>query len=96
MEMRKRSAVGKDRAIRFAPFSGRSRLEYERTMLISMSNALNHESHLCKVLAAAEPDPGLKSFLLKAEKRYDDLHELVLSLLNREHFKHNANPAQKP
>jgi len=90
METRKRFAVGKDRAIRFAPLSGRSRLEYERTMLISLSNALNHESHLCKVMAAEEPDPGLKKFLLASEKRYGALYELSMNLLNREHFKANT------
>jgi hypothetical protein len=91
METRKRFAVGKDRAIRFAPLVGHSRLEYERTMLISMSNALNHESHLCQVMAAEEPDAGLKQFLLASEKRYDGLYERVVNLLNREHFKHNVN-----
>jgi hypothetical protein len=91
METRKRFAIGKDRAIHFLPFSGHGRLEYERTMLIGMSNALNHESHLCGVMAAEEPDPGLKAFLLKSEKRYNDLHELAMNLLNREHFKHNTN-----
>ncbi len=91
MEERKRFAVGKDRAIRFAPFSGHSRLEYERTMLISMANALNHESHLCRVMAAEEPDPGLKKFLLASEKRYDALYERAMNLLNREHFKTNTN-----
>jgi hypothetical protein len=91
MEVRKRFAVGKDRAIAFAPLSGRSRLEYERTMLISLSNALNHESHLCRVMAAEEPDPSLKKFLLASEKRYDALSELAMNLLNREHFKVNTN-----
>jgi hypothetical protein len=91
MEVRKRFAVGKDRMITFAPLGGHSRLEYERTMLISLSNALNHESHLCQVMAAEEPDPGLKKFLLASEQRYGDLYQLAVSLLNREHFKYNTN-----
>jgi hypothetical protein len=90
MERRKRFAVGMDRAFEFAPLGGRSRLDYERTMLISLSNALNHESHLCKVMAAEEPDAGLKKFLLASEKRYDELYRLAIGLLVREHFRPGA------
>lgn len=90
METRKRFAVGKERAIRFAPFSGHSRLEYERTVLIGMANALNHEGHLCGVMAAEEPDPGLRKFLLATQRRYRALHELATGLLEREHFKATA------
>lgn len=90
METRKRFAVGKERAIRFAPFGGHSRQEYERTVLIGMANALNHEGHLCGVMAAEEPDPGLKKFLLATQRRYRALHELAMDLLEREHFKATA------
>lgn len=86
MEKRKRFAVGKDRAIRYAPLSGRGGPEYERTMLISLSNALNHEYHLCGVMAAEEPDAGLKKFLLTCQQRYEELHALTLDLLEREYF----------
>lgn len=95
MESRKRFAVGKDRAIQFAPLIGGSRLEFERTMLISLSNALNHESHLCQVMAKEEPDPGLKKFLLETELRYQKLYGLVMDLLNREHFKNNTTASGK-
>lgn len=87
MERRKRFAIGRDRVLQFIPFGGGGRMEYERTMLISLSNALNHESHLCRVMAAEEPDPGLKKFLLDAEQRYVALHQRALGLLNREHFR---------
>ena len=90
MEKRKRFAIGKDRMLEFAPLGGRSRLDYERTMLISLSNALNHESHLCQVMAGEEPDPGLKKVLLEAEKRYADLYRRAMDLLVREHFRPGA------
>lgn len=97
METRKRFALGKDRMFRFAPFAGRSRLEYERTLLIGLAGALDHERHLCRVMAQEEPDEGLKKVLAAAEKRYDGLYELVMDLLNREHFKNNTNaPAGSP
>lgn len=92
MEKRKRAAIGQDRLLRFAPLAGRSRLEYERTLLGSLAGGLDHERHLCRVMAEEEPDAGLKTFLLASEKRYDALYERVMNLLNREHFKNNTNP----
>ena len=87
METRKCHAIGKDKAILFAPFIGIGGREFERSVLISLSNGINHESHLCKVMAGEEPDPGLKKFLLETEQHYQALYTLVMRLLEREHFK---------
>jgi hypothetical protein len=87
MEKRKRSAISKDRARYFAPVIGHGGREYERTVLIGFVNGLNHERHLCQVMAEAEPDAGLKKFLLDAEKRYDSLYDRVTALLDKEYFK---------
>jgi len=95
MEMRKRSAIVKDRARYFAPVIGHGGREYERTMLIAMSNGLNHESHMCRVMAAEEPDPALKKFLLQSEQHYNALYTVVLDLLGREYFKSNNAPSTK-
>jgi hypothetical protein len=87
MEKRKRSAVAKDRAKDFAPVVGKGGREYERTVLLSYSNGLNHERHLCQVMAEAEPDAGLKKFLLDTEKKYDALYDRVMKLLATQYFK---------
>ena len=87
MEKRKRAAVGKDRAKEFAPVVGKGGREYERTVLLSFANGLNHERHLCQVMAEAEPDAGLKKFLLETEKSYDGLYDRVTALLEKEYFK---------
>ncbi len=94
MEQRKRNAIARDRVIHFLPFSGASQLEYERTMLISTSNALNHESHLCQAMADEEPNPELKKFLLDCEQRYAKLQQMVMGVLDREHFV--ADPDKQP
>jgi len=86
MEKRKRWALGKDRARYFAPVIGHGGREYERTMLISFSNAFNHERHLCQVMAEEEPDAGLKKFLIDTRKGYDSLYDRTIALLEREHF----------
>jgi hypothetical protein len=87
MEKRKRAAISKDRARYFAPVIGHGGREYERTVLIGYSNGINHERHLCQVMAEAEPDAGLKKFLLDTEKRYDGLYDRVNALLEKEYFK---------
>ena len=87
LEKRKRSAIAKDRARYFAPVIGHGGREYERTVLIGYVNGINHERHLCQVMAEAETDAGLKKFLLDAEKRYDGLYDRINTLLDKEYFK---------
>jgi len=87
MEKRKRAAISKDRARYFAPIIGHGGREYERTVLIGYANGINHERHLCQVMAEAEPDASLKKFLLDAEKRYDGLYDRITALLDKEYFK---------
>jgi len=87
MEKRKRAAITKDRARYFAPVIGHGGREYERTVLIGYANGINHERHLCQVMAEAEPDASLKKFLLDAEKRYNDLFDRVTALLEKDYFK---------
>lgn len=87
MEKRKRAAVGRTRAKEFAPVVGKGGREYERTLLISFANGLNHERHLCRVMADEEPYESLKKFLLETGKKYDGLYERVMTLLEKEYFK---------
>jgi len=87
MEKRKRAAISKERARYFAPVVGHGGREYERTVLMAFANGMNHERHLCEVMAEAEPDAGLKKFLLDTQKRYDALYERVDELLEKEYFR---------
>lgn len=87
LETRKRFAIGKTRALHFLPVVGKGGREYERTVLIGFSNAINHERHLCKVMAEEEPDAGLKKFLNRTERRFDALYERTMALLEKEHFR---------
>jgi hypothetical protein len=87
LEKRKRAAMTKDRARYFAPVVGHGGREYERTVLIGFVNGINHERHMCQVMAEAEPDASLKKFLLDAEKHYDGLSNRVTALLENEYFK---------
>jgi hypothetical protein len=87
MEKRKRWDIGKDRVIDFAPGIGRSGREYERTVLISLLNGINHERHMCKVMAKEEPEASLKKFLTDTEQGYDVFYNRIEALLNKEYFR---------
>jgi hypothetical protein len=85
MEKRKRRAVGKYHARYFAPGIGHSGREYEHTVLIGIANKINHERHLCQVMAEEEPDAGLRKFLLDTSHHYDDLYNRTAVLLDKEY-----------
>jgi hypothetical protein len=95
MEKRKRLALGKDRALYFAPVIGHGGREYERTVLLAFSNAVNHERYMCQVMAEEEPVASLKKFLIDTKKRYDDLYDRTIALLDREYFKNPNGPTSE-
>lgn len=86
MEKRKRRDIGKDRIIDFAPIVGRGGRDYERTVLISLMNGINHQSHMCKVLAMEEPEASLQKFLSDTEQGYDVFYKRIEALLNKKYF----------
>jgi hypothetical protein len=94
MEKRKRSAIATGRAKYFAPLIGHSGREYERTVMLSFSNGVNHERYLCQVMAEEEPDAGLKKFLLETEKGYSALYDRIEVLLENEYFKDPNGPTK--
>jgi len=95
MEKRKRADVNQERALSFAPLVGRTGGDFERTLLLSMSAVLSQESHLCKVMADEEPDPGLRKVLLESKQRFDSLYDRVVALLNRDYFKGGVSRPEK-
>ncbi len=95
MEKRKRADVSRERVLSFAPFVGRTGGDFERTLLLSLSAVLSQESHLCKVMADEEPDPGLRKFLLDSKQRFDGLYDRVVFLLNRDYFKGGVSPPER-
>lgn len=95
MEKRKRADVSRERVLSFAPIVGRTGGDFERTLLLSLSAILSQESHLCKVMAAEEPDPGLKKFLLESKQGFDRLYDRVVKLLNRDYFKGSVSQPEQ-
>jgi hypothetical protein len=93
IERRKRRAIGFDKVRDFLPLVGRSGRAFERTLLIALFNGINHESHLCAVMADEEPDPGLRKFLLASAVRYRALGTRIDALLEKEYYKDPDGPS---
>ena len=87
MEYRKRRAIAIDRAKEYAPVVGKSGVEFERMALLALHGGLDHERHMCKVLAEEEPEPGLKKFLLDTEQHFDAWYERIDEVLDRDYFR---------
>jgi hypothetical protein len=87
IELRKRNAVTRDRLLSFKPVAGRTGMNFERTLLLSESGALNQLQHLVAELDEADADPERSAVLKKIHativKRYGE----IVGLLNREYFK---------
>lgn len=67
--------------------SGRGGREYERTVLIGLLSGIDHERHVCRVMAEVEPHAGLEKFLIGTGRRYDDLHDRIEALSEAEDFR---------
>jgi hypothetical protein len=71
IEKRKRASMMKDRVKDYAPLIGKTGKPFERSLLGQLRSGLNQQSHLCKVMAEIEPEPGLRDFLLDTQKALD-------------------------
>lgn len=83
-----RKAMGVDQAKDFAPVIGKTGIEFERELLLTFYNALDEQRHLVGVMIEREPDPALKSFLIKTTEQLEARHRKVEALLNRRYFAH--------
>ena len=90
IERRKRDAVRNDRLLSFAPMIGRTGANFERTLLLSTSGALNQMRHLCRVMLELETEPGLRGYLDDARRETDRLYARVVDLLEERYFREDG------
>ena len=86
MEVAKRTAVQNDRIKDLAPIIGRTGKDFERTLLLTQSGALNQQRHLAEVMAEAETSEARRTFLNGVAKRYGELYRMDVRLLNKRYF----------
>ena len=87
IENRKRDAVTRARLLSFKPITGRTGANFERTLLLSESGALNQLQHLVAELDKADPDPQRSAVLKEIHAEVAGLYDDVVNLLNRQYFK---------
>lgn len=81
-----REAMARSRIKSFAPFVGKTGVEFERTLLLTQSGGLNQMRHLTEVLADVETDSDRKRILADADERFDTLYGRVSELLNAQYY----------
>ena len=89
IERRKLAAVQRDRLISFAPVVGRTGANFQRTLLLSQSGALNQLRHLAEVIADAEVDDSRRQEMLRVAGVLDSLYDEVVVILNDTYFCHD-------
>lgn len=91
----KMDAVTKDRLKSFLPIVGRSKANFERTLLLSNSGVLNQMLHLAQVMIDVEDNEGRKKFLKRSEQIFSDLYKMNIQLLNDHYFCHDTSKESK-
>jgi hypothetical protein len=93
LEKRKREAQQRDRLRSLAPVTGATGADFERTLLLTQSGALNQLRFLAQALAEAEKNPQRQEFAAGVQRRLDGLYREVVTLLDRRFFR---QPAHSP
>lgn len=86
LEVAKRKAASTARIKDLAPFVGRTGKDFERTLLLTESGAINQQKFLAEVMIEAETSEQRKTFLRGVAKRYGELYRMDVELLNKSYF----------
>ncbi|MEC9408121.1 MAG: hypothetical protein VX549_12705 [Pseudomonadota bacterium] len=68
------------------PLVGRSGEDFERTLLLSLSAALNQQRHLVRVMRDDEPVAAVRQWLAETETSLDALYQRFEDLLQARYF----------
>lgn len=90
IEERKQAAANKERVLSFAPVVGRTGPNFERTLLLTLSGALNQMRFLTQVMAEQERNADRKALLDGAHRRIVQRYKETLKLLNQAYYKVDA------
>jgi hypothetical protein len=93
LERNKRQMQARDRAKSLAPLVGAKGADFERTLLLTQSGALNQLRFLAQAIADAEKSSPRRDFALGVQRRLDQIYLEVVKLLDRRFFR---PPAHSP
>lgn len=86
MEKRTRDSVRRERLMSLAPLIGMGGKDFERTLLLTLSGALNQQRHLSKALLDAEENIERKRLLRDVNRGYDEIYRELVKLLDERYF----------
>ena len=86
LEKRTRSAVQKARLASLAPLTGASGIEFERTLLLTLSGAFNQLQFLVREMQDVEKSDERITLLMDMQENFDRLYAADLELLDRKYF----------
>lgn len=92
LDKKAREIGQKERLKSLAPIVGSTDAEFERTLLLTQSGALNQLRYLSQVIAEAEKSEERKAFLGDVRQNFDRLYNDVVGLLNKEYFCPASSP----
>lgn len=86
LDKKTREIGQKERLKSLAPVVGSSGVEFERTLLLTQSGALNQLRYLSQAIAEAEKSAERKAFMGDVQQNFDRLYNDVVGLLNKKYF----------
>lgn len=87
LEVEKRQSVYLARGLELGtPIFGRTGTDFERTLLLSLSAAINQQVHLLKVMQDDEPAEPRKAWLRDAHAQLKALYERFVERLDADYF----------
>jgi uncharacterized protein (DUF2164 family) len=92
---KKGKAQGKDRLSEYLPLVGLTGKEYERSLVLFLSFALNELKFISQELGNMETNEGLKKFLNTIQSEMTRLEDRMVKLLNEKYFKENYYKPQE-
>ncbi|MEO5733140.1 MAG: hypothetical protein ABIN96_08795 [Rubrivivax sp.] len=94
IEKRKQAAANRERVLSLAPVVGRTGPDFERTLLLTLSGALNQMRFLTQLMAEQERNTGRAALLNGSHDQLQQLYQQTLKLLSEQYYKVNDyNPA---
>ncbi len=83
IEVQQRESAQLERAKQFLTMTGKP---FERLLLLTQSGVLTTERHVTRVMGEEEKNPQRKMFWKDAQRRFDQIYEKFLALLENQYY----------
>ncbi len=91
----KKKDLKKEKLKKFLPLTGKTGVDFERTLLIATQGGIDDQRLLSEVMLGMETDKGLRDYLSTVHSEMERLYNRVDRLLNARYYKHNMYKRKK-